>query len=212
MKDPEGTTLGRKIISQGIPLMNETGFEDFTFKKLAAAIGTTEASIYRYFENKHRLLIYITNWFWTWMEYQLIFQTNNIAAHDERIGIIIKLLTSQETNTSVSGQIEQQAIRQIAIVEGNKCYLNKQVRKDNVEMLFKPYEDLCHRIADMFLAYSPNYPFAKSLANTLIETAHRQQYFEEHLPPLTNFHSPNDAYKLADFLTNMVFASLDNLP
>ena len=79
LRDPEATDLGRNIISEGIKLIHELGFEDFTFKKLAQRIGTTEASVYRYFENKHRLLTYIISWFWTWMEYQTIFHTNNIA-------------------------------------------------------------------------------------------------------------------------------------
>ena len=37
--------------------------EEFTFRKLAQKINTTEASVYRYFENKHRLLIYILAWY-----------------------------------------------------------------------------------------------------------------------------------------------------
>ncbi|MGZ5010791.1 MAG: TetR/AcrR family transcriptional regulator, partial [Methylobacter sp.] len=59
LRDPEQSELGKKIILHSIQLIHKNGFEAFTFKKLAEAIGTTEAGIYRYFENKHRLLIYI---------------------------------------------------------------------------------------------------------------------------------------------------------
>jgi len=48
---------GEKIILHSIQLIHKNGFEAFTFKKLAIDSGTTEAGIYRYFENKHRLLI-----------------------------------------------------------------------------------------------------------------------------------------------------------
>ena len=64
LRDPEQTELGKKIIRHSIQLIYKHGFELFTFKKLAEDIGTTEAGIYRYFENKHRLLIYITAWYY----------------------------------------------------------------------------------------------------------------------------------------------------
>ncbi|HCF62820.1 MAG TPA: TetR family transcriptional regulator, partial [Chitinophagaceae bacterium] len=57
IKNPDHSEIGRKIIKHGIDLINDLGFEHFTFKKLAVEIGTTEATIYRYFENKHRLLL-----------------------------------------------------------------------------------------------------------------------------------------------------------
>ena len=53
LKDPQESDLGRRIIKHSILLLEELGFEQFNFKKLAEAMGSTEASIYRYFENKH---------------------------------------------------------------------------------------------------------------------------------------------------------------
>ena len=63
-KNPDSTELGRKIISKGIELIHEIGFEAFNFKKLGAVISSPESSIYRYFENKHALLVYLTSWYW----------------------------------------------------------------------------------------------------------------------------------------------------
>ena len=57
LRNPEESELGRKIIEFSIILIHKIGFEAFTFKKLAKEINTTEAGVYRYFENKHRLLI-----------------------------------------------------------------------------------------------------------------------------------------------------------
>ena len=59
VKDPQSSDLGQRIVSIGAKMIDELGFEEFTFKKLSKEINTTEASIYRYFENKHRLLIYL---------------------------------------------------------------------------------------------------------------------------------------------------------
>src|SRR5690349_13984295 len=77
IRDPQETELGRNIIQKSIKMIDKLGFEDFTFRKLALAINSTEASVYRYFDNKHKLLIYLIDWYWTWLEYQIDFQINN---------------------------------------------------------------------------------------------------------------------------------------
>jgi hypothetical protein len=78
LKDPESSELGRKIISGSIDLIEQDGFEAFTFRKLAVYIGSTEASVYRYFENKHKILLYITSWYWGWLQYQVWINTMNL--------------------------------------------------------------------------------------------------------------------------------------
>ncbi|MGB3151012.1 MAG: TetR/AcrR family transcriptional regulator, partial [Maribacter sp.] len=48
VKDPESSDLGKRIIEQSILMINEMGFESFTFKKLGIKIKSNESSIYRY--------------------------------------------------------------------------------------------------------------------------------------------------------------------
>jgi len=209
VRNPEASELGRNIIKYGILMIHEMGFEDFTFKKLSVKIGTTEAGIYRYFENKHRLLIYITAWFWTWMEYQLIFHTNNVKDPKQKINTIISLLTLQEKDQFILEHVNKDILHKIVIAEGDKSYLTKHVTEDNKAMLFKPHKDLCHRIAEIFLEYKPGFPFPHSLATTLIETAHHQMYFKDNLPSLTDFGNAKDVTMLVKYLNHMVFSSLD---
>src|SRR5690242_16757158 len=64
LKNPETSDLGRKIIGRSIDLIEKMGFEAFTFGKLSKAINSPEASVYRYFESKHMLLLYLTSWYW----------------------------------------------------------------------------------------------------------------------------------------------------
>jgi hypothetical protein len=45
LRNPESSDLGKKILKHSIDLIYEIGFEQFTFKKLAAVAETTEASI-----------------------------------------------------------------------------------------------------------------------------------------------------------------------
>ncbi len=209
LRDPETSELGKGIIRHGIEMIYELGFEEFTFKKLAVKVGTTEASIYRYFENKHRLLTYITTWFWTWLEYQLVFHTNNISDSKQKIDAVIKLLTFQEKDEFALEHINKSVLQKIVIAEGDKSYLTKHVTEDNKSMLFKPYKDLCHRIAEIFLEYKPGYPYPHSLASTLIETAHRQIYFRDHLPRLTDFGNGKDTNSVVTYLSHMIYSMLD---
>jgi AcrR family transcriptional regulator len=209
VKDPEATDLGKKIIKQGILMIRDLGMEEFTFKKLAQQIGTTEAGIYRYFENKHRLLTYILTWFWTWQEYQVVFHTNNLKDTGQKINVVILILTFQLEDKFIADHIDKHALHQIAISESDKSFLTKHVLADNEAKLFKPYKDLCHRVAMIFLEYNPDYHFSHSLASTLIETAHHQTYFKEHLPSLTDF-GPGEHYKnLTRFITDLIFGVLN---
>ena len=208
VRDPELSELGKNIIRYGIELIDELGFEDFTFKKLAARIGTTEASIYRYFENKHRLLTYIITWFWTWTEYQLMFNTNNVADSRQKIDILIALIVSRNSGSIATDDFNKDKLYKIVISEGNKAYLTRNVAEDNKDMLFQPYKDLCQKIADIFLEYKPAYKYPHSLASTLIETAHHQLYFKDHLPRLTDFGGKN-SNELQAYLSHLVYSALN---
>ena len=97
LKDPQTSLLGRKIIQQSIVLMEEMGFENFTFKKLGEKIGSNESSIYRYFESKHKLLIYLSSWYWGWMEYRLVFETNNIQNPMDKLKKAITIVTDRKS-------------------------------------------------------------------------------------------------------------------
>src|SRR5210317_99186 len=85
IRDPQQTELGRSILLHGVLLIDELGLERFNFKKLAERIHSTEASIYRYFENKHKLLIYLINWYWEWMKFRIDFFTNNVEDPQKRL-------------------------------------------------------------------------------------------------------------------------------
>lgn len=209
LRDPESSKLGQNILRHSISLISKLGFEDFTFKKLAAEVSTTEASVYRYFENKHKLLTYLTAWFWTWLEYQLIFHTNNIQDPKSKINTIIELITFQKEDKFLQEHIDKDALHQIVIAEGNKAYLTKHVAEDNKSMFFNPYKDLCHRIAVIFLEYNSSYKYPHSLASTLVETAYHQMFFKDHLPRLTDFNNNEDNKGLAKYLEHLIFNMLN---
>jgi AcrR family transcriptional regulator len=208
IRDPEQSELGKKIILHSIQLIYKDGFEVITFKKLAVNIGTTEAGIYRYFENKHRLLIYLSAWYWSWLEYQVTFQTNNITDPVVKLKRVIKLLATAVENDSSTRYVDESILHQIIITEGTKAYLTKRVSEDNKDHLFKPYKDLCAVIGNIILECSPEYKYPKSLASTIIEMAHFQNFFMNNLPSLTDFGQDKDETEIVKFLEDLVFSSI----
>jgi AcrR family transcriptional regulator len=214
LRDPNGSELGRRIVRQGILLFDEIGFEDATFKKLADRMGTKEASIYRYFENKHRLLVYLVAWYWQWIDFQLVFRTNNLVDPHEKLDRVLSVLLLDDLDESLTDDIDLKCLHRIVIREASKAYLTRHVTEDNRQQLFKPYKDLCARIAGIILDLQPAYPYARSLASTLIETAHYQTFFMHNLPSLTDFGptpsgQEKQPAKLIDFVRHLLYSSLD---
>ncbi|MEQ9413069.1 MAG: TetR/AcrR family transcriptional regulator [Cyclobacteriaceae bacterium] len=208
LRNPEDSDLGRRIIKNGIILIHEIGFEAFTFKKLSKEINTTEAGVYRYFENKHRLLLYVVDWYWSWQEYRLLYHTNNMASTEDKIKMAIKLLSDPVEDDISTDYISEKLLYEIVMAEGAKSFLTKHVAEDNKDKLFKPYKDLSQRIAALIHEYNASYGYPNSLASTIIETAHFQKFYANNLPSLTDFGNGNKDKTLAHFIEKLVFSSI----
>lgn len=208
LRDPEQTELGKKIISTSVHIINKIGFEAFTFKKLAKEIGTTEAGIYRYFENKHRILVYLTAWYWHWLEYRVNFHTNNISDPLIKLKKVINLLVIINDNDLKNDYLNIGMLNEIIITEGAKTYLTKHVSEDNKAQLFKPYKDLCKIISLIILENNPKYKYPRSLSCTLIEVSHFQDFFMKNLPSLTDFNTIPDPNAIVSFLVDMALGSI----
>ena len=185
-KDPTTSDLGKKIIHGSIELIDEMGFECFTFRKLAAHIQSTEASVYRYFENKHKLLLYLTSWYWSWLEYRLVFAIANVENPVIRLERAIITLTKKIEEDGNFEHVNEIKLHQIVISESSKAYLTKDVDADNQLGVFSSYKQLVDRISAIILILKPDYKYPHMLVSTVIEGVHHQRYFAEHLPRLTD--------------------------
>ncbi|WP_269235634.1 TetR/AcrR family transcriptional regulator [Flavobacterium flavigenum] len=209
LRNPENSEVGRLMVKKAIDLIYELGFEQFTFKKLAMEINSTEATIYRYFENKHRLLLYILNWYWSYMEFLVTFKLENVTDKKERLKIIVNLLTQEPTESTNQFDYNKKLLNQIVIAESSKVYLVKEVAEINKNEVFKPYKDLCGKIAEVISEYNPKYKYPRSLSTTLIETSHHQQYFSINLPKLTDVSSKKELDFTSHFIQDFLFKILD---
>ncbi len=186
LKDPESSDLGKKIVSGSISLIHEIGIDSFTFKKLATKIKSTEASVYRYFENKHKLLLYLCSWYWGWLTYRVMFRTTNIEDPCARLKNAIKTVVEQVEEDNSFSHINEVLLNKIVITEGSKAYLNSRVDEENELGIFTQYKELVERISAIILEIKPNFLYSHMLVSTIIEGSHFQRYFAEHLPRLTD--------------------------
>jgi AcrR family transcriptional regulator len=205
VKNPETSDLGKKIIEQSILLIDEIGFENFTFKKLGEKINSNESSIYRYFESKHKLMLYLSSWYWGWMEYKLVFATNNLANPMEKLIKAIAIVTEKVEDDSNTLHINESILNKIIIQEFTKTLLTKEVDEENKEGFFIVYKRIINRIIEFISEVNPNYTFAKSLASTVVEGALHQHFLKEHLKTITNC---NETNTVSDFYIDLVAKTL----
>ena len=205
VKDPESSNLGKRIVEQSILMINEMGFESFTFKKLGTKIGSNESSIYRYFENKHKLLLYLTSWYWGWLEYQLVFETNGIADAKMKLEKAIEIVTKTTVEDSAFSHINEVLLNKIVINEYSKSYLTKEVDEENKEGYFGIYKRLITRISRMIQAVNTDYKYSNSLASTTLEGSLHQHFLKDHFSSLTDCHEDDDP---TQYFLHLVFTSL----
>lgn len=212
LKDPQMTALGQNILKHSVILFDELGFENFTFGKLAKAIPSTEASIYRYFENKHKLFVYLLNWYWEWMKFRIDFNTMNISDARQCLKIAISVIVdTARRNTSVSF-IDEDILHRIVVSEGIKAYHHKAVDDDNKEGFYLAYKSLCGKISTIIHDFRPDFPYPRALASTLIESANNHIYFARHLPSLTDINTAeaDEFGQIIRILECVAFGTLEN--
>ena len=200
VKDPETSPLGKKIVEQSILLIDEIGFDNFTFKKLGEKIGSNESSIYRYFENKHKLLVYLSSWYWSWMEYKLVFATTNILDPTEKLNKAITIVTEKVTDDTSTEHINEAILNKIIIAEFTKTVQTKEVDQENKEGFFLIYKRVINRIVGIVKEVNPEYPFAKSLVSAIVEGSLHQHFLTEHLKTITDC---NESVSTTEFYLNL---------
>jgi len=206
LSDPESSRLGKKIIFYSVEMIDEIGFEKFTFKKLGLLIDSPEASIYRYFRNKNQLLTYLISWYWGWMEYRLVIETTNILSPEKRLEKSLNLITSNTNEILNLEGVSIKKLQRIIISESAKSYLTKDVDKANNEGAYLNFKQFVLRISDIILEVNPKYKYPQMLLTTIIEGAHLQVFFAEHLPRLTNKQKSSDY--ITTFYTNLAIQSI----
>lgn len=209
LRDPQETSLGKKMIKHSILLIHEIGFESFNFKKLAQRMESTEASMYRYFENKHLLLLYLVTWYWEWISYLIEINTMNVKDPRERIRIIIRTLVYASKDNPAIDYVNESILHQIVISDGAKSYHTKNVDKENKDGFFLNYKRLVEKVALVIKEANPQFSYPRALASSLFEMANNHIFFATHLPRLTEVKVCGDDYsEVEEMLEYFTFSLL----
>lgn len=210
LKDPESSDLGKRIIENSIKLIDELGFDDFNFKKLASSIDSTEASVYRYFENKHKLLFYLISWYWSWVKYNIDYRTHNLKSPIDKLKIVIKVVATSLQDDPETKYVDEEILSRIVITESPKAYMTKHVKIDYEDGLFEAYKELCAKIAEIISLVNPSYKTPKALAMAILRIIHKQIFFSKHLPELTDIElvEDDDNQNIEAFLEDIAFSVL----
>lgn len=208
-KDPQRSEYGKKLLSNAIELINELGLESFTFKKLGTKMDSSEVSIYRYFVNKHFLLLYLNCWYWEWVSYLIDSQTLNMTDARAKLKKAIHCLTHAKEESTLTSYINEELLFQIILNEGSKSYHISSVDEENKHGFYLPYKELIERIVAIIDEVNPKFKYSRSLASSLFEMINNQIFYAEHLGRLTSLKSKNTMADLQKMLEHFAFAAID---
>jgi len=209
IKDPQATKLGRQILEHSVPLMLDLGFEKFTFRKLAKKMGASEITVYRYFENKHKLLLYLLSWYWEWVKYSIIFNTHNISEPEERIKVAIQTVIQSNRRNPLVEYIDEEKLYALVIEESEKAYHTKLVDEENKKGLFLTLKSLKQEIANIILEINSVYPYPNSLASTILEMSASLRFYAGHLPSMSDAEGFDGIDKyLCNYITDLTFSAI----
>jgi AcrR family transcriptional regulator len=208
LKDPSTSVIGQKILNESILFINEVGFEKFTFKKLALTIATTEATIYRYFESKHKLLLYLINWYWSCIATRLLFETSNISDPLLKLQKAIHILTTIPNPQKENILMNELLLKKLVINEASKVIQTKDVDSENKNGVFALYKNVVENVASIIIEIAPSYKFPNMLVTSMIEGSNQQHFFAEHLPKLTNSEVEKDFVEL--FYQELIFKTIQH--
>jgi hypothetical protein len=95
------------------------------------------------------------------------------------------LVDSSRTNPAVE-HVDENKLHRIIVAEAVKAYHSKDVDEENRAGLFLTYKTLCRVLCNQIINIKPDFPYAHTLASTLIEMTNNNIFYAEHLPSLTD--------------------------
>ena len=150
-------------------------------------------------------MLYLCSWYWGWIEYRMVFATNNIQNPMEKLKKAITIVTEKIVDDSSTIHINEAILNKIIITEFTKTLLTKEVDQENKEGFFLVYKRVINRIIEMIIEVNPTYCFAKSLASSIVEGALHQHFLMNHLKTITNC---NETISPTDFYSDLIDKTL----
>lgn len=194
IKNPQQTTLGKRILKESVDLMDKLGYDDFTFKKLAERLETAESSVYRYFENKNRLVLYFMAWYWEMQEYRLVFLTGEAHSSDEKFKIALELFFDTPKSKNFNADFDSDKVWHIISSESFKACLVREQDPSVRSEIIKLYQRVITRYAEIIKEINMNVTNAELVASLIIEGVTDYNFYHlHHKKSLPAFANENEA-------------------
>lgn len=185
LKNPMDSDLGKKIIASSVKMIDEVGFSKFNFKKLGTEIQSTEASIYRYFSNKNRVLLYLSSWYWEFMLYQINVKTKSEEDPKKKLEIAINTLVYISEDAQKHSFLDMHTLQSIIIEQFYKIIRTKKISVQNESGFFESYKRLCSALASLFNEIDSSFKYPMTMATAVVEMSINNTYCCSNLPSLT---------------------------
>jgi hypothetical protein len=147
--------------------------------------------------------LYLTCWYWSWVEYKLVFGTHNIKLPQERLKIALDIITKPVTEDNSFFHINEVLLHQIIISESAKVIYTKEIDNENEKGFYTVYKQIVNRLSDIVKEINPNYEYPHMLISSTIDGALHQRYFSQHFPSLIDNSKSKDC--VSSFYTDLVF-------
>jgi len=173
-------------------MLGEDGFDAFTLKKLAHNLQTTESSVYRYFDNKHRLLVYHINLYWEWLNQEVHTECYQKGLQGRKaLEKAFEIMCFPQVNNWPSNGISYECMHKILTHQSVKAYFSSHVDLENKDGAHRALKSLVQCMSEWLREEAPEFDFPKSLINTLLASVMMQPFYAEHLPSLTELPAPD---------------------
>jgi AcrR family transcriptional regulator len=188
-KDPMTSVIGQDIIRHAVEQIAANGLDQFTFRKLATSLKSTESTLYRYFQNKHQLATYLASYHWSLMEWRIAFATANIADHQTQFENALRELCLWVRDDQKKQILNEAKLQRFVLTAGFTTFLPLDLNKSDRISYTKAYSDLIHRIATIVRKSHPHIKSPEAFSTTIVESIHHQMYLQLHAPHLTDIAS-----------------------
>ena len=127
----------------------------------------------------------------------MVFETHSISNNKLKLSRAIDIVCRTINEDNNFSHINEVKLNAIIINENSKSFLTKEVDQENKDGYFIIYKRIVKRLGDMIQNAQPNYPFATSLASTILEGSLHQHFLKDHFPSITDCKknvSPSDFF------------------
>ena len=180
-RDPLESEVGELILAESIQLLQNVGVSGMNLHMLSERIGLSYETILRYFVDKYQLLAYLNEFYWHWMAHWISVYQMASSSSQHQLIISLQCLCHEYPPLQKSQEPYIYPLFNVLVTEPLKQ-----------EVFFSPdytysgmnwgYKKLVMVLTDILKEISPEYPFSKNLAISLVESVNQHQFIGQVMP------------------------------